>query len=143
MATHTWVSDDVRDQALAANSQMSDVEIFASLKTEGAETLARWIGHSDFFCHWYATSADAIFEALEATGLNDLMVTMSSEMQPYINADATTGNELVNPFDQVRWQINLAPFGSFSKNNPQLTWCYSKLLALVKVGVQVHLRPRK
>ena len=27
MATHTWVSDDVRDQVLAANSQMSDTEL--------------------------------------------------------------------------------------------------------------------
>jgi hypothetical protein len=40
MATHTWVSDDVRDQVLAANSQMSDIEFFESLKTESAETLA-------------------------------------------------------------------------------------------------------
>ena len=40
MANHTWVSDDVRDHALAANSQMSDVEFFESLKTESAETLA-------------------------------------------------------------------------------------------------------
>ena len=49
MATHTWVSDDVRDQALAANSQMSDIEFFESLKTESAETLAHWMGQSDFF----------------------------------------------------------------------------------------------
>ena len=49
MATHTWVSDDVRDQALAANPQMSDVEFFESLKTESAETLAHWMVQSDFF----------------------------------------------------------------------------------------------
>ena len=40
MVNHTWVSDDVLDHALAANSQMSDVEFFESLKTESAETLA-------------------------------------------------------------------------------------------------------
>ena len=41
MATHTWVSGDVRDQSLAANSQMSDIEFFEILKTKSAETLAR------------------------------------------------------------------------------------------------------
>ena len=62
------------------------------------------MGQSDFFfCHWYATSSDAIFEALEAAGLNDLMVTMPSEMQRYINANSTTGNKLVNPFDEDGW----------------------------------------
>ena len=100
MATHTWVSDDVRDQVLAANSQMSDTEFFESLKTESAETLAHWMGQSDFFfCHWYATDPDAIFEALETAGLNDLIVTMPSEMQRYINAETTTGDLLVNPFE--------------------------------------------
>ena len=53
-----------------------------------------------FFANWYATSADAIFEALEAAGLNDLMVTMPSEMQRYVNANSTTGDKLVNPFDE-------------------------------------------
>ena len=101
MATHTWVSDEARDQVLAASSQTTDIEFFASLKTEKAECLANWLGQSDFFfCHWYATSADAIFEALEAAGLNDLMVTMPSEMQHYINSNSTTGNKVVNPFDQ-------------------------------------------
>ena len=100
MATHTLVTDDIGDQALAANSQMSDVGFFASLKGESAQKLAHWMGQSEsFFCHWYATSADAIFEALEAAGLNDLMVTMPSEMQRYINAHSTTGDKLVNPFD--------------------------------------------
>ena len=100
MATHTWFSKDVRDQALAANSQMSDVEFFASLKTENAEKGAHRMGQRDFFfCHWYATNADVIFEALEPAGLNDLMVTMPSEMQRYINAEATTGNKLVNLFE--------------------------------------------
>ena len=101
MATHTWVSDEDRDQALLANSKMSDGEFFASLKTDSAETLAHWMGQSDFFfCPSYATSADAIFEALEAAGLNDLMVTMPSEMQRYVNANSTTGDKLVNPFDE-------------------------------------------
>ena len=46
MATHTWVSDEVRDQALLANSKMSDREFFASLKTDSAETLAHWMGQT-------------------------------------------------------------------------------------------------
>ena len=47
MATHTWVSDEVRDQVLLANSKMSDREFFASLKTDSAGTLALWMGQSD------------------------------------------------------------------------------------------------
>ena len=49
MATHTWVSDEARDQVLAASSQTTDIEFFASLKTEKAECLANWLGQSDFF----------------------------------------------------------------------------------------------
>ena len=100
MATHTWVSDEARDQVIAASSQTTDIEFFAGLKTEKAECLANWLGQGDFFfCHWYATDPDAIFEALEAAGLNDLIVTMPSEMQRYINAETTTGDLLVNPFE--------------------------------------------
>ena len=99
MATHTWVSDEARDQVLSATSEMSDTDFFASLKTETAETLAHWMGQGGFFfCHWYATDADAIFESLEASGLNDLIVTMPSEMQRFISCEATTGEKLVNPF---------------------------------------------
>ena len=100
MATHTWVSDEARDQVIAASSQTTDIEFFAGLKTEKAECLANWLGQSDFFfCHWYATDPDAIFEALVAAGLNDLIVTMPSEMQRYINAETTTGDVLVNHFE--------------------------------------------
>ena len=59
-----------------------------------------WAKVISFLANWYATSADAIFEALEAAGLNDLMVTMPSEMQRYVNANSTTGDKLVNPFDE-------------------------------------------
>ena len=37
MATHTWVSDEARDQVIAASSQTTDIEFFAGLKTEKAE----------------------------------------------------------------------------------------------------------
>ena len=103
MATHTWVSDEARDQLLAATSGMSDEDFFASLKTENAETLAHWMGQGDFFfCHWYATDADAIFESLEASGMNDLIVTMPSEMQRYISCEKTSGQILINPFNADR-----------------------------------------
>ena len=101
MATHTWVSDEARDQVLAATANMSDIDFFASFTTDDAETLAHWMGQGDFFfCHWFATDADAIFAALEASGLNDLMVTLPSEMQRFISCETTTGERLVNPFDE-------------------------------------------
>lgn len=100
IATHTWVSDEARDQVLAATSEMTDIAFFAGLKIENAEVLAHWMGQGDFFfCHWYATDADAIFESLEASGMNDLIVTMPSEMQRFISCESTTGEILVNPFD--------------------------------------------
>ena len=59
------------------------------------------IGKDDFFfCHWYAESEDAIIEALEKVGFNDLIVTMPNEMQRYISIDKPTGKPIVNPFDE-------------------------------------------
>ena len=99
MATHTWVSDETRDAVLAATSNMTDVEFFASLKTENAETLAHWMGKEDFFfCHWYATDVDAIFEALDRAGMNELMVSMPSEMHRFVTTENLTGDKLTNPF---------------------------------------------
>ena len=85
MATHTWTSNEARDKVIEMNSGMTEEEFFSGLKTEKAETLQHWMGKDDFFfCHWYAESEDAIIEALEKVGFNDLIVTMPNEMQRYI-----------------------------------------------------------
>ena len=77
MATHTWTSNEARDKVIEMNSGMTEEEFFSGLKTEKAETLQHWMGKDDFFfCHWYAESEDAIIEALEKVGFNDLIVTM-------------------------------------------------------------------
>ena len=99
MATHTWLNEETRDAVLEASSSMTDVEFFANLKTDKAETLAHWMGKEDFFfCHWYAIDENAIFEALETAGLNELMVTMPSEMHRYVTTERLTGEKLLNPF---------------------------------------------
>ena len=101
MATHTWTSKEARDKVIEMNSGMTEEEFFSGLKTEKAETLQHWMGKDDFFfCHWYAESEDAIIEALEKVGFNDLIVTMPNEMQRYISSDKLTGKPLVNPFDE-------------------------------------------
>ena len=74
MATHTWTSNEARDKVIEMNSGMTEEEFFSGLKTEKAETLQHWMGKDDFFfCHWYAESEDAIIEALEKVGFNDLI----------------------------------------------------------------------
>ena len=101
MATHTWTSNEARDKVIEMNSGMTEEEFFSGLKTEKAETLQHWMGKDDFFfCHWYAESEDAIIEALEKVGFNDLIVTMPNEMQRDISIDKPTGTPIVNPFDE-------------------------------------------
>ena len=101
MATHTWTSNEARDKVIEMNSGMTEEEFFSGLKTEKAETLQHWMGKDDFFfCHWYAESEDAIIEALEKVGFNDVIVTMPNEMQRYISIDKPTGKPIVNPFEE-------------------------------------------
>ena len=69
-------------------------------KTEKAETLQHWKGKDDFFfCHWYAEDEETIIEVLENAGLNDVIVTMPSEMQSYVRYDKLTNEKLINPYD--------------------------------------------
>ena len=57
------------------------------------------MGKDDFFfCHWYAEDEESIIDVLEKAGLNDLIVTMPSEMQRYITSDQISDEKLINPF---------------------------------------------
>ena len=59
------------------------------------------MGKDDFFfCHWYAEDEQSIIDVLEKAGLNDLIVTMPSEMQRYVSSDAISDDKLVNPFEK-------------------------------------------
>ena len=100
MATHTWTSNEARDKVIEMNSGMTEEEFFSGLKTEKAETLQHWMGKDDFFfCHWYAEDEQSIIDVLEKAGLNDLIVTMPSEMQRYVSSDKISDEKLVNPFE--------------------------------------------
>ncbi len=58
------------------------------------------MGKDDFFfCHWYAEDEQSIIDVLEKVGLNDVIVTMPSEMQRYVSSEKITNQKLVNPFD--------------------------------------------
>ena len=100
ICTHTWSNPDTIKDIIKQQGEMTDAEFFSGLKTEKAETLQHWMGKDDFFfCHWYAEDEQSIIDVLEKVGLNDVIVTMPSEMQRYVSSDKITNEKLVNPFD--------------------------------------------
>ena len=100
VCTHTWATSDARQTLLTMTQGMTDRQFFKALKTDTAETLQHWMGTEYFFyCHWFAESEDAIFDALEARGFNELMVSMPNEMQRYVSAKNISDRQMVNPFD--------------------------------------------
>mgnify|MGYP001175012771 FL=1 len=81
ICTHTWSNPETIKSVLIEQGKMTDTQFFEELKTEKAETLQHWMGKDDFFfCHWYAEDEESIIEVLENAGLNDVIVTMPSEM---------------------------------------------------------------
>ena len=79
---------------------MTDRQLFDGMQTDRAELLANWMGKEDFFyCHWFAESDDAIFEALDQLGLNEVMVSMPNEMQRYVRHDNIKDEVLGNPYE--------------------------------------------
>ena len=99
ICTHTWNNQEARIEALNFMKQMTDKEFFDLLRTEKAETLQHWMGEDDFFfCHWFAESEDAIYEALEAAQFNNLIVTMPNEMPRYVSSEKLTGKVMADPF---------------------------------------------
>lgn len=100
MCTHTWAGENARKDFLHQYKDLTDRQLFEAIKTEEAELLAHWMGREDFFyCHWYATDEEAIFEALERLGFNDIMVSMPNEMQRVVSASAITDEVMVNPHE--------------------------------------------
>ncbi|MDB9915829.1 hypothetical protein OAD30_03280 [Alphaproteobacteria bacterium] len=100
ICTHTWSNPETIKSVLIEQGKMTDTQFFEGLKTEKAETLQHWMGKDDFFfCHWYAEDEESIIEVLENAGLNDVIVTMPSEMQRYVRYDKLTNEKLINPYD--------------------------------------------
>ena len=100
LCTHTWASEEAKEQFLVATKDMTDRQMLEGFKTEKAELLQNWMGKEDFFyCHWYAEDEDAIFSALDLMDANNFMVSMPSEMQRYVSHEHLTDKPMVNPFD--------------------------------------------
>ena len=100
LCTHTWASEEAKEQFLVATKDMTDRQMLEGFKTEKAELLQNWMGKEDFFyCHWYAEDEDAIFSALELMDANNFMVSMPSEMQRYVSHEHLTDKPMVNPFE--------------------------------------------
>ena len=100
LCTHTWTSDEAKEQFLVATKDMTDRQLLEGFKTEKAELLQNWMGKEDFFyCHWYAEDEDAIFAALDLMDANSVMVSMPSEMQRYVSHEHLTDKPMVNPFE--------------------------------------------
>ena len=100
LCTHTWASEEAKEQFLVATKDMTDRQMLEGFKTEKAELLQNWMGKEDFFyCHWYAEDEDAIFSALDLMDANNFMVSMPSEMQRYVSHEHLTDEPMVNPFE--------------------------------------------
>ena len=100
LCTHTWASEEAKEQFLVATKDMTDRQLLEGFKTEKAELLQNWMGKEDFFyCHWYAEDEDAIFSALDLMDANNFMVSMPSEMQRYVSHEHLTDKPMVNPFE--------------------------------------------
>lgn len=98
MAVHTWISDEIKAQAVSAPTR-TDKEIFAAFHTDKAECVQNWAGKTDFFyCHWIAETEDDIHSALEAQGLDKRIITLAHEMKRYVSKDKITGEHMVNPY---------------------------------------------
>ena len=97
------MSYDIKDKFLEDTKNLTDKELFDGMKTEKAELLQHWMGTEDFFyCHWYAEEEDAIFEALDQMGMNDVMITLPTETQRYISYYSLTGERMVNPAELLK-----------------------------------------
>jgi len=100
MCTHTWASEEARVAFFEQSAGMTDRQLFDGMQTDRAELLANWMGKEDFFyCHWFAESDDAIFEALDQLGLNEIMVSMPNEMQRYVRHDNIKDEVLGNSYE--------------------------------------------
>ena len=100
LCTHTWASDEAKEQFMVATKDMTDRELIEGFKTDKAELLQNWMGKEDFFyCHWYAEDEDAIFSALDLMDANSVMVSMPSEMQRYVSHEHLTDKPMINPFE--------------------------------------------
>ena len=99
LCTHTWIGEKERLEALAGTEGLTDIEFFDSLSSDKAECVQHWMGQDDFFfCHWFAESEEAIFEALDQTGSNDRIVTAAYETPRFVSKNALTGKPVINPF---------------------------------------------
>mgnify|MGYP001353266085 CR=1 FL=1 len=99
MCTHTWNSEEARLKLIASSESMTDRKFFESLRTEKAECLQHWMGSNEFFfCHWLAESEDAIFEALEANGMNEVILTLPYETPRYVSAESINDEPMASPW---------------------------------------------
>ena len=99
MCTHTWHSEEARLNLMANFGMMTDRKFFETHRTEKAECIQHWMGDNEFFfCHWIAESEDAIFEALDASGMNDIILTLPYETPRYVSVDSITDEPMVNPW---------------------------------------------
>ena len=105
LATHTFHSDKIKKEYYRSIKSRKNNDWFAEINNpdhplhEKAKVIQVFIGREDFFfCHWYAEDEQSIIDVLEKAGLNDLIVTMPSEMQRYITSDQISDEKLINPF---------------------------------------------
>ena len=98
MAVNTFISEEICAQAANAPSR-TDKEFFEAYTTEKAECVRQWGGNNDFFyCRWIAETEEDIHFALEAQGMDKLLITLAHEMKRYASKENITGELMVNPY---------------------------------------------
>jgi hypothetical protein len=103
MCTHTWESEEARVTSMNDSENLTDRQFFESFRTPKAECIQHWMGENEFFfCHWIAESEDAIFEALEANGMNNVILTLPYETPRYVSVASISDELLKNP-----WKANV------------------------------------
>ena len=86
LATHTCFSHETRRGFIEHSKTLTDRQMLEGVRTEKAQMLAHWMGKDEFFfCHCLAESEEAIHEALDLQGLNEIIVTSANEMTRYIS----------------------------------------------------------
>ena len=78
LATHTCFSHETRRGFIEHSKSLTDRQMLEGVRTEKAQMLAHWMGKDEFFfCHWLAESEEAIHEALDLQGLNEIIAIIS------------------------------------------------------------------
>ena len=100
MCTHSYISDDAKENITNQIRNATDREFLEMNSSKNARVLQHWAGKDEFFfCHWEAQSEDDIHEVLAKIGADKFIITLANEMQRYVTSYDIKDQKLVIPED--------------------------------------------